>query len=51
MTDVWAEQPVDRGSCLRRIRVTIPPHSGRVYQETPISERTPTSGTVFGGSG
>ncbi len=51
VTDVWAEQPVDQGSCLRRIRVTIPPHSGRVYQETPISERTPTSGTVFGGSG
>ena len=51
VTDVWTEQPVARGSCLRTIHVTIPARSGRVYQETPISERTPTSGTVFGGSG
>ena len=51
VTDVWAERPLAHGSCLTKIRVKIPPLSGRVYQETPISERTPTSGTVFGGSG
>jgi hypothetical protein len=36
---------------VRKLRVTIPALSGRVYQETPISERTPPSGAVFGGSG
>jgi hypothetical protein len=51
VTDVWAEEPVAGGSCVRNLRVTIPPLSGRVYQETPISERTPRTGTVFGGSG
>jgi hypothetical protein len=30
--DIWGKKPVAAGRCVRRFRVTIPPHSGRVYQ-------------------
>jgi hypothetical protein len=30
--DIWGRKPVAAGRCVRRLRVTIPPHSGRVYQ-------------------
>jgi hypothetical protein len=33
VVDVWSGKRIAAGRCVRRFRVQIPPHSGRVYQE------------------
>ena len=33
VVDVWSGRRIAAGRCVRRFGVTIPPHSGRVYQE------------------
>jgi hypothetical protein len=33
VVDIWSGRRIAAGRCVRRFRVTIPPHSGRVYQE------------------
>ncbi len=34
VVDVWSGRRIAAGRCVRRFRVQIPPHSGRVYQES-----------------